>query len=120
MQKCDKRFDQKFESSLKHLQEEDAFLQKLTKQSFDIVFKQKETFVGDQKEFFKLDKVLQKRLLIYWLSQEKITFKPSEGYLEEILRFLSSERGGSHALGLNWKLFKKQNKFWIKKSPEKF
>jgi hypothetical protein len=37
MQKCDKRFDQKFESTIKHLQAEEAFLQKLTQINFDIV-----------------------------------------------------------------------------------
>jgi tRNA(Ile)-lysidine synthase len=119
MQKCDERFNQKFESTLKHLQEEDNFLQKLTKQHFENIFTKNETFVGNLKAFFELDKVLQKRLLIYWLSQENIKFSLSKNYLEEILRFLSSEHGGSHSLGPNWKLFKKQNKFWIKKfNPE--
>ena len=113
MQKCDERFNQKFESTLKHLQEEDDFLQKLTQQAFETVFTEKK---GNLKDFLELDLVLQKRLIIFWLTQENVQFTPSENYLNEILRFLKNPRGGSHKLSTSWKLFKKKNLFGIEKN----
>ena len=115
MQKCDERFDQKFGSSLKHLQEEDNFLKSITQQIFEQVFKHDKTFnfVGNLKTFQELDIVLQKRTLMFWLIKEKISFSPSESYLNEILRFLNTENGGSHQLGQSWRLCKKKKQFWI-------
>jgi tRNA(Ile)-lysidine synthase TilS/MesJ len=119
-QKCDDRFDQKFQSTLKHLQEEEDFLQKLAKQEFYKIFKteQKEIqfFVGQLNEFKKLDTVLQKRILVLWFIKEKVSFNLSENYLNEVLRFLNSQRGGTHKLNQKWELFKKKNQFWITKS----
>lgn len=115
MQKCDERFDQKFESSLKHLQEEETFLKRITQQIFEQVFKQNKTlgFVGNLKTFQELDIVLQKRTIMFWLITENICFSPSESYLNEILRFLSTENGGNHQLGQSWRLCKKKKHFWI-------
>ncbi len=119
LQQSDKRFDQKFESTLKHLQEEDNFLKSLTEEIFNQVFKKAKNhtknFIANLNAFLELPPVLQKRLLIYWLVKEKIVFNPSNSYLEEILKFLSSQQGGSHQLGQNWLLHKKQKSFWIEK-----
>jgi tRNA(Ile)-lysidine synthase len=118
-QKCDERFDQKFQSTLKHLQEEDAFLQKLTEKEFERIFSKdpKTTFfVGQLNTFKQLDIVLQKRLIILWFIAEKINFALSENYLNEVLRFLSSQRGGKHKLNQLWELVKNKNQFWISQS----
>lgn len=115
-QKCDNRFDQKFQSTLKHLQEEDFFLQNLTEKEFEKIFSKdskKACFIGQLDEFKKLNIVLQKRILILWFIKEKINFVLSENYLNEALRFLSSKRGGSHKLNPKWGLIKKKNQFWI-------
>ena len=76
MQQCDERFDQKFESSLKHLQEEENFLKRITQQIFEQIFKRNKAlkFVGNLKTFQELDIVLQKRILMFWLIKEKIGF----------------------------------------------
>ncbi len=115
LNKCDSRFDQKFESSLKHLQKEEAFIQNYTQKAFDSVFTKSNAFcfIGNLNSFLNLDLVLQKRLLILWLSKEKVLFSPSNSYLNEILKFLKSKNGGSHQLGIDWKLCKKKNLFWI-------
>lgn len=121
IQKVDERFNTKFESTLKHLQEEELFLKRLTNDSFETVFTKKlktEKLLscGNLKSFLNLDKVLQKRILIFWLNKEKVTFSASDKYFNEILRFLSNPRGGSHQLSLSWKLTKKKNLFWIEKN----
>ena len=120
IQKCDERFDRKFESSLQQLQQENEFLKSLTKSYFKNVFKfptKKDSyaFVGNLKTFLSLDKVLQKRILIEWFIKANVSFNPSQSYLNEVLRFLKNQNGGSHQLGTNWQVCKKKKTFWIKK-----
>lgn len=116
MAQCDPRFDQKFQSTLVHLQEEDEFLKNLTQKEFDKIFsKNKNFFAGNLKLFINLDTVLQKRLIIFWLSKEKLKFHLSDAYLNEILKFLKSKSGGSHKVGADWQIIKKKNLFWAEK-----
>lgn len=115
--KCDSRFNQKFSSTLKLLQEEEIFLKNLTQEIFNKIFTLKNNaFTGNLKDFLNLDLVLQKRLLIYWLIKENLNFNLSEKYLKEILRFLKQKSGGIHQISINWAINKKQNLFWINKS----
>lgn len=117
MAQCDPRFDQKFQSTLMHLQEEDDFLKNLTQEEFDKIFnKNTNFFIGNLKLFINLDIVLQKRLIIFWLSKEKLTFHLSDAYLNEILKFLKSKSGGSHKVGTDWQIIKKKNFFWAEQN----
>ncbi|MBD3231935.1 tRNA lysidine(34) synthetase TilS [Candidatus Dependentiae bacterium] len=121
MQKSDLRFNTKFQSTLKHLQEEEDFFKRLTIKYYKKIFtakikNQKQIICGDLKQFLSKETVLQKRMLIYWLNQEKVSFNASENYFDEILRFLNNNRGGSHQLCTNWKLNKKKSLFWIEKN----
>jgi len=115
LQKCDERFDKKFESSLEHLKQEDDFLDELTQKACDLVFADKK--IGNKTEFEKLSLVIQKRLVPYWLTKEKVIFSPSNPQIMEIIRFLASPRGGSHQIHTEWSIQKKQNSFWINKNP---
>ncbi|MFC1895001.1 tRNA lysidine(34) synthetase TilS [Candidatus Dependentiae bacterium] len=123
MQKVDSRFDLKFQSTLRHLQESEAFLHNLTQTIFDIIFtknKKQQILYGDLKKFFNLEITLQKRIILNLLYKQKVIFNPSENYLKEILRFINNGNGGSHQICNEWKLFKKKNRFWIDKNqPEK-
>jgi len=110
IKEIDSRFDKKFETSMNLLKKENDFLQKLTEESYKEIFEENK---GDRKKFLDLDSVLQKRLLIFWLSQEKVKFSPSLSHIEEIIRFLSHERGGSHQVHEEWNINKKSNSFWL-------
>jgi len=119
---CDERFNQKFETTLHALQEENEFLERLTQKTFCEIFvlnPETQKLMGNLRLFRSLDPVMQKRVLLQFLiqvlTQEKVSFSPSSGYIQEILRFLMSERGGSHHLGTTWKLSKQQQTFWIEK-----
>ena len=115
---CDERFNQKFETTIQSLQEENSFLGNLTHDLFVNIFtlnQETQRFIGNLITFKAFDLVLQKRVLMYWIIQEKVSFMPSTAHIEEILRFLSSAHGGSHQLGTNWKLCKHQKSFWIEK-----
>lgn len=108
---CDQRFEQKCESTIKHLQAEDDFLKKLTKQAITLVFASQNT--GSLAELHACDPVIQRRLIIDWLIKEKASFKPSESFIAEALKFLLNPRGGKHQLSGDWALVKKQDRFWL-------
>jgi tRNA(Ile)-lysidine synthetase-like protein len=121
---CDNRFNSKFQSTLEQLALEDDFLKLLATQTFRDVFKQKtsnkvsnnvsnNTWQGDLKKIKHLHPVLANRVVLHWLIQEKLAFNLSTNYLDEIIRFLSSERGGCHSVSNKWKICKKSNYFWI-------
>lgn len=116
IEKIDPRFNKKFATTLKHLQNENEFLNKLTKQKFNIIFKKSKNnqkFIGNLKKFKSLDKVLQKRILILLFSKQNLKFNLSNSYLNEILRFLNNHRGGSHNISNFFKIIKKKNNLWI-------
>ncbi|MBU1007717.1 tRNA lysidine(34) synthetase TilS [Candidatus Dependentiae bacterium] len=112
LQKVDPRFDQKFETTLETLTQENRLLQSMTQQAIQAIF---ESGVGDTKKFLALHPILQKRTIIEWLCNEHVQFNPSTAYLEEITRFLASNRGGTHQINLTWAISKKQNRFRIKR-----
>ncbi|MFH1253974.1 MAG: tRNA lysidine(34) synthetase TilS [bacterium] len=70
-------------------------------------------WLGDLKKFKLLHPVLAKRVVLHWLIQEKLAFNLSTNYLDEIIRFLNSPRGGTHVVGQKWKIYKKSNSFGI-------
>ena len=98
---------------MKNLQDEDNFLSTLTKTAYTEIFSNDN--IGSLKKFFKIHPVLQKRILIFWLIKEKAKFSLSLSYLNELSKFLSSPKGGSHRLGLEWKIIKRQDRFWLEK-----
>lgn len=106
----DPRFSQKFETTLKNLEQENLLLEKITESAFESVFSE---LIGNQEVFCSLDSILQKRLVVRWLCTKRVKFIPSSGFLEEIIKFISSERGGIHQVHENWAIKKQQKKFWI-------
>jgi len=122
--KCDPRADEKFESTLQNLKEADQFLQKTTEMNFQTIFQLKQSkdaqtktyYVGDLSAFQKQDNFLKKQLIMLWLIKENVNFIPSKAFLNEIIRFLSSEHGGSHTTGSTWKINKKRTLFWLEKA----
>lgn len=118
LEKIDSRFSKKFASTLEHLQQEDFFLEQLTIKTFNKLFKrstEKETLIGNLNDLLNIDIVLQKRVLIYWLTTENVKFNPSNSYLNEILRFLNNGNGGSHSISKEFNIIKKKNKLYLEK-----
>lgn len=116
LEKADKRFSQKFETTLETLDQENRFIEKATQNKFTNMFARHisgNLLIGCQEKFCELDPILQKRVTIKWLCDQNVKFCPSTGLLEEIIKFLSSKRGGTHKIHENWVINKKQKKFWI-------
>src|SRR3990167_2187832 len=107
LQECDSRFDENFSRTLHKLQEADNFIEKIV-----------ENYIEENlniKQLLDLDSYLQKRILLKWLINSKVQFNISESFLDEILKFLKSEHGGTHQLHEKWFIEKKQNFANIKK-----
>ena len=107
---CDDRFDQKFATTLRHLQQAENFLNFETKNALETVFSEDR---GDLQTFNALHPFMQKRVLMLLMQKNKVAFVPSDALLGEVLRFLQSPRGGSHQLYASWALHKKSNQFWL-------
>jgi len=56
---------------------------------------------------------MQYRLLLEWLCREQVPFEPGQAFFDEMLRFLSSPRGGIHRLHDDWSLAKKMGRVHI-------
>jgi tRNA(Ile)-lysidine synthase len=108
---CDNRSEDNFARTLEHIKNAERFLQEHTKTMYEQLLDEKKEL--NLKQFFRLDPYLQKRILQHWLVQNKATHTLTDALLQEILRFLKSPRGGSHQLGQNWKILKKQSKAQI-------
>ena len=102
----DTRAEDNFVRSLNHIQQAEFFLEELTQASLDLLLVENKL---DVKEFLTLHSYLQKRIVQQWLVKNKVLHTLSENFLNEIIKFLESPRGGSHQLGQDWKLIKKQN-----------
>lgn len=104
---CDKRFNSNFIRTLEHLNAADQFITKqadirlqdlLTNRALDLV------------GFFEIDEYLQPKVILLWLINSGVKFQLTEKFLLEIARFLKSPTGGTHILGSNWAIQKKQRK----------
>lgn len=115
LKNIDARFDKKFATTLKTLQEENDSLDALAIQAHLSTFSKLDK-KGNTKLFCSLGETLQKRVIVEWLSGEAVEFTPSQAYLMEILRFLRSPRGGTHQLHRQWSIVKKKNLFWLEKN----
>jgi tRNA(Ile)-lysidine synthetase-like protein len=60
--------------------------------------------------FLALDPILQHRVILHWLIAENVPFPITQAFLDEIIRFLSNPRGGTHTIHEQWKIVKKQKK----------
>ncbi len=110
---CDNRFDSTFFNTLAHLQETEQYLADQTVLIFTEI-----TTNGDLdiKKWAALERFMQKRIILHWLCVHKVPFTPSSALIEEIIRFLITPRGGTHAMQQHWSLFKKNHIASIKNS----
>ncbi len=110
LHECDARFDQKFASTLTHLQTAESYLEYETQNAYKNVFSGTD---GDLQKFNALHPFLQKRVLMLLLQENNVEFMPSDAFLDEMLRFLHTPRGGTHQLHNTWAIHKKSGRFWL-------
>lgn len=101
----DSRFDNCFKHTHAQLQEAYDFLessaQSLTKEMIDT------SGALNISQLHSLHSVLKNRILIEWLCKHKVPFVPSQGLLEELLKFLKQSHDGTHIFYNRWMIVKK-------------
>ncbi len=115
---CDERFDTNFAKTLKQLQETQEYLDSLAREIFSNITAQQNGVVQlDYHALLQQHPVMQKQLLLLWLTTEQVKFPVSSGFFDEILKFLRNP-GKEHALHETWRLVKDAKKAWLSKKTD--
>ena len=116
LKSADSRFEQTFAHTLQKLRETEQYLDEHASQLLAAMSSHDNgKCIVSIPTFLALPKAMQERILIKWLCHEKVPFTPSHTLMQEILRFLSSDHGGSHSVHPQWKLIKKGKSAYIDK-----
>jgi tRNA(Ile)-lysidine synthase len=119
LQLCDERFNNRFLATIDRLQKADIFLQKVaTTLLQDIVYKESTICILNTAKLAHIDSALHHYIIIQWLISQKVAFQPTESFLNEIIRFLLSNRGGTHHIHQQWSIVKKANRACINRSSQ--
>jgi len=115
LHKCDERFDETFKNTIHRLQKTEEFLNKLTQKTFDeISTESKGIFYINLKQLLNLHPVMLYRVLIHWLIKQNVKFPVSEGFLDEMIKFLKQPGSKEHQIYHTWYLVKKKGLAHIK------
>lgn len=109
---CDERFSKNIITTMQRLKQDDTFLDHLAKTTFNTLF------LGNPRTaqcsaLTIVDHALLRRVILLWLISKQVLFTPSEGLLEEIIRFIQSPKGGSHAISTTHRIIKKSSRIWL-------
>ncbi len=116
LQECDERFDKNFLRTLYSLQDADDFLQKQTEKIFGDITKTVDgRLTLTITQLFEQEPYMQNRLIMHWLIFEKVSFVPTETFLDEIKRFLRQPESKEHRIHRDWSLVKEKKYVFIKK-----
>ena len=115
LQHIDPRFNQKFSSTLFHLQEAENFLEHITQETFTLLVSSDSNNQQwlDIQHLISLNTYLQIRILRYWLCIERVPFVPTYTFFLEIIKFLRLAKASRHAIHKDWSLIKRNNKVAI-------
>lgn len=116
LEECDERWNNNFLTTINRLKQDDALLDDIAHTTLARILIQKDdTEVFDAQQFIIIHPSLYHRIIILWLIHNNVPFPTTQAFLDEIIRFLSHERGGRHNIHEEWAIIKKQNKAWIMK-----
>lgn len=114
----DTRADINISKSIDHIQQTELFLQKLTSQAFATVATYDTTtqyYVVDIAMLLTQDMFMQYRLLMHWLTLEKVTLPASTSFLNEIVRFLKQPGSKAHTIHNTWSIMKHKKHCYVEK-----
>lgn len=113
---CDERWNNNFLTTISRLKQDDALLNDIAQSTLNALLVKKDNKDAfDIKQFLATHSSLHHRIIILWLILNNVQFPVTQSFLDEIIRFLSHDRGGKHALKQEWVLVKKQGFAWIEK-----
>jgi tRNA(Ile)-lysidine synthase len=116
LRECDDRFEANFLATLNRLKTTEHFLEKLTHKTFhEISSVQDNQRYVDVDQFIAVDEPLRTRVLMHWLIIENVQFATTQAFLDEIIRFIASHQGGTHAAHQQWSVVKKRKTMFLLK-----
>lgn len=116
LKEADSRVSTTFARTLEHLQATELFLEKIAHEQYQqVVTTTQNTHYLNIRSFMTLDAVLQHRILLQWFCAYDVAFPVHHGFFNEVLRFLSSPRGGTHHAHPHWSLVKKSSTAHLQK-----
>jgi tRNA(Ile)-lysidine synthase len=113
LSKCDHRFGDNILTAMKRLKQDNAFLDRLTASTFKQIFSSSTPHTAPLAQLLACDHELLRRIVLHWLIVARVPFTPSEGFLEEVIRFLKTAQGGSHRISQLYRVIKKNSRVWI-------
>lgn len=106
LKQCDDRFDSNFATTHEQLQQTEDFLQQLAQRTFSEIHI---AHAIDIEKLLALHAVLRTRVLILWIIANKVPFIPSQGFFDEIIRFLEKSGNTEHTFYGKWIVKKLRN-----------
>lgn len=111
----DERFSSNALKTIATLKEENELLIRYANDTLESLRHEKENYKYHLSHFLELPTTLQKRILIKLLVNHKISFTPTTGFLDELLRFLHTHNVGIHQIAHEGSIMKKSGYFWFEK-----
>lgn len=108
---CDDRFEKNFANTHAKLVETEEFLQQLCAAQLHEMSDENKGL--DIQKLLALHPVLRNRVLINWLILHKVPFTPSQGLLDEIVKFLKKPTSKEHTFYAKWKITIKHGKTYL-------
>lgn len=112
LEKIDQRFVGNTQRSIVSLQQTDAFLEKLARQTLTDITTDSVTSELSLTKLKALDPYLKNLVISQWLYQAQVPITMSASLLDEINRFLSNTKNTTHQFN-QWALVKKQQKIFL-------
>lgn len=107
---CDQRFPGSLQQVLGHLAEADDFCTDLAEKTLQqLVNLREDGSWMNIAAWQQLHPFLQKQVLLSWLCKANVSFTPSQGLFNEIMRFLNQPQGGKHLLYGRWYIHKQNS-----------
>jgi tRNA(Ile)-lysidine synthase len=110
---ADKRFEANFKSTLNNLQRTHDFIQQTTQAAAQKIIHDGALEIAP---FLELHEVIRYQLLIDWLCTHQVPFTPSQGLLDEIIKFLKQPGSKNHMIHAQWQLIKKKEILFLEKN----
>lgn len=111
LKSCDERFEKNFAHTHAKLVETEESLQELCAAQLQEMLDENRSL--NIQKLLSLHPVLRNRILINWLILHKVPFTPSQGLLDEMMRFLENTKSNTHTLHQKWQIVKRSNKLHL-------
>lgn len=111
---CDSRFDSNFEKTLERLSETEKFMQEHTADIFQELAKNEDgTYFINAEKFLQQPELMQQRIIVHWLCAQKVQFPVTQAFIDEMIRFITTPKGGTHHIAPSWALTKIKKRVYI-------